>query len=214
MAMQNGKCYFWSDPTTIKKVVDVLRGDSILLSTTDTVLGLLAPLSQSGRSSLDTLKKRQAKPYIVLLPDKDWLSQLIDPIENFHIENLVRSCWPGPVTILFKAKQSVPPFIIGSAGTIAVRVPDHAGLHAVLAQCGPLFSTSANISEQPVPYALAEVDPTIIDAVACIIDDDTHTTHAAVASTILDCSAGDIRVVRAGAYPLDALQKIAGVQFS
>jgi L-threonylcarbamoyladenylate synthase len=214
MAMQNEKCYFWSDPITVKKIVDLLRAGSIILSSTDTVLGLLAPLSQSGRSCLDTLKRRQAKPYIVLLPSKDRLDHFIEPIENFHIENLIHFCWPGPLTLLFKAKQSVPAFITDSVGTIAIRVPDHVGLQAVLTECGGLFSTSANLSDQPVPHTLAEVDPTIIDAVACIIDDDNRMAHHSVASTILDCSHGDIRVVREGAYPLEKLQTIAGIQFS
>jgi len=214
MAIQNEKYYLWSDPIAIKKVVNLVHADSIILSTTDTVLGLLAPLSQSARSCLDTIKKRQAKPYIVLLRSKDRLDHFIEPIENFHIENLVHSCWPGPLTLLFKAKRSVPTFITGSVGTIAIRVPDHAGLQAVLAQCDGLFSTSANLSDQPVPHTLAEVDPTIIDAVACIIDEDNRMAHHSVASTILDCSHGDIRVVREGAYPIEKLQTIAGIQFS
>lgn len=214
MAVQNEKSYLWSDPIVIKKVVDLLHRGSIILSTTDTVLGLLAPLSQSGRFYLDTIKKRQTKPYIVLLPSKDQLDHFIEPIENFHIENLVHFCWPGPLTLLFKAKRSVPAFVTSSVGTIAIRVPDHVGLQAVLAQCGGLFSTSANLLDQTVPHTLAEVDPTIINAVACIIDDEHHMAHHPAASTILDCSRGDIRVVREGAYSIDALQTIAGIQFS
>ncbi len=214
MAKQKEKQSFWSDPLTIKKVVDSIRADSVVLSTTDTVLGLLAPLSTVGRQALDQLKKRQAKPYIVLLPSKVFLNQFIDPIQNFHIENLVRSCWPGPVTMIFKAQHSVPDFVTGTVGTIAVRVPDHPGLQAVLAQCGPLFSTSANIADHGVPEIISAVDPTIIEAVGCIVDESDATTHRVVGSTILDCSTNTIRVVRRGAYPIEVLQTQAGVLFS
>jgi L-threonylcarbamoyladenylate synthase len=214
MAMQNEKYSFWHVPATIKKIVQLVRSDSVILSTTDTVLGLLAPMSRLGRAHLDTIKKRQTKPYIVLLPSTDFLAQLVDPIDNLHIENLIRTCWPGPLTLIFKARTSVPSFITGAAGTIAIRVPDHAGLRAVLAQCGPLFSTSANVADQPVPQVISQVDATILDAVAYIVDDKSTASANPIASTILDCSHGDIRVVRVGAYPLETLQKIAGVQFS
>ena len=213
MAMQNEKSHFWSHPATIKKMVELLHAGGVILSTTDTVLGLLAPLSESGRCALDMIKKRQAKPYIVLLPSIDLLGHYVEPIESFHIEKLLNSCWPGPLTILLKAKRSMPRYITGAAGTIAVRVPDHVGLQAVLTQCGPLFSTSANLADQPVPGVISEVDAHIFDAVGLVVDD-AHMHNNAVASTILDCSAGDIRVVREGAYPIATLQKIAGVQFS
>jgi|SRR5579863_761498 len=214
MAIEKEKYSFWHMPATIKKMVHLMRIGSVVLSTTDTVLGLLAPVSQAGRAHLDTIKKRQEKPYIVLLPSADLLDQLVDPIDNLHIEKLIRSCWPGPLTLIFKACESVPPFVIGAAGTIAIRVPNHAGLQAVLAHCGPLFSTSANVAYQPVPQRIAQVDADILDAVAYIVDDEFTASAKPVASTILDCSQNGIRVVREGAYPLDTLQKIAGVQFS
>lgn len=53
--------------------------------------------------------------------------------------------WPGPLALLiFKAKADLPSYLKGADGTIALRIPAHAGLQQLLVDCEGLFSTSAN----------------------------------------------------------------------
>lgn len=204
---------FWQTPQTVANISDLLEKNQVILSSTDTVLGLLAPVTRQGFELLDSIKQRSKKPYLVLIGSAEFLTEFIDPISDFHIENLIKNCWPGPLTLIFKAKASLPEFIKGAQGTIALRVPDHAQLRQLATQFHGLFSTSANIAHQPVPTRMAAVDPEILSVVAAWVDDANH-ENVDCASTILDCSAGTISVVRPGAYPIEVLENQAGVKFS
>jgi L-threonylcarbamoyladenylate synthase len=217
MAQYKEKISLWCDPAAVQRVVEALSRSQVILSTTDTVLGLLAPLTHEAKMHLDTIKKRNTKPYLILVRSLAALKEFIEPISDFHIENLMKGCWPGPLTIIFKAKQTVPQFMVSPEGTIAVRIPDHPGLQAILSQYDGLFSTSANITGDPIPTTITDVDPSIINAVAYIVDDGPEAKQRIDperASTILDCSRESITLVRSGAYPIAQLEKSAGIRFS
>lgn len=215
MANLKSKIHFWSQPDTIVHAVKLLQHERVILSSTDTVVGLLAPLTERGRALLDEVKARQGKPYLILTASLNRLEPFIEPVENLHIEKLIALCWPGPVTILFKAREAVPPCMQSAEGTIGVRIPDHAGLLQLLGSFNGLFSTSANIAGHAVPATIEDIEHEILDRVAYIIDDKPDgNIHQGAASTILDCSLGDIRVVRSGAYPITVLEKMAGIRFS
>lgn len=216
MAKTKNKIHVWSQPNTVTDAVHCLKQGQVLLTSTDTIVGLLAPLTDTGHALLDSIKERRDKPYLILTESFDRLASYIEPISNLHIEKLISRCWPGPVTILFKAWPTAPAWMRSAGDTIGIRIPRHTGLLQVLAQTEGLFSTSANITGHTVPATIAEVDETIITQVAYVIDDlDDGTARAdVVASTILDCSQGDIRVVRHGAYPIEELSLMAEVKIS
>ena len=92
-------------------------------------------------------------------------------------------------------------------GRIALRVPDHAGLQKLLTHFTGLFSTSANISGNPIPRTINEVDERIVKQVSCAVIDKKEKPVALLSSTIIDCSGEPIVVVRKGAYPIDELKK-------
>jgi L-threonylcarbamoyladenylate synthase len=117
-------------------------------------------------------------------------------------------CWPGPLTLILKAKAGVPEFLTGGKETIAFRIPNHKGLQTLLKDFPILFSTSANLSGQSVPMKLSEVDQSILDACALAVLDEHK--EESEPSTILDCSGDSIKLIRAGAFPLEKIEKIIG----
>lgn len=198
--------WYWDDEGTIKEIIAIVRSGGLIVGTSDTVLGLLAPLSKEGFEALNSIKERQEKPYLILVKSQSEAINLIDQAVSDQIRGIMASCWPGPLTLIFKAKSGLPDFMKGSDGTIALRVPDHAGLQRLLAHCDGLFSTSANKAGEPVPATPEELDPDIIKQVGLVVGDRPgDSSQAILPSTILDCSDGTIRVVREGAYPIAAL---------
>ena len=119
----------------------------------------------------------------------------------------MNSCWPGPLTLILKAKPDLPDFMKSPEGTVGLRMPNHKGLLELLARFEGLFSTSANRAGEPVPQSIDEIDPEIMDAISYLIVD-REQTPSMVPSTILDCSRDEIRIVRKGAYPIEKLEKI------
>ena len=92
-------------------------------------------------------------------------------------------------------------------GTIALRVPDHAGLQKLLPHFTGLFSTSANISDNPVPRTIKDVDERIVKQVAYAVIDKKEKSIELLESTITDCSGDHITVVCEGAHPIGELRR-------
>ncbi len=115
-------------------IVEELQRGCVIAGDTDTVPGLLAPLSERGFKSLNLIKGRFEKPYLVLTDSPEKLTKFVDFPLDPYVRVLIEQCWPGPLTIIFKAKAALPSYIKSVDGTIAIRIPKHAGLLKVLAR--------------------------------------------------------------------------------
>lgn len=197
----------WKDEKTCAQAASFLTNRKVLLTTSDTVIGLLAEASKSGAQALNQIKKRTKKPYIVLTGSMEDV-QKFARVPSQAVFHIMQACWPGPLTIILPAlnKTDTPD------GTIAIRIPAHGGLQKLLEHVTGLFSTSANISGNPVPQGMKDVDQSIIDQVACIILDeqDQNKLDNLLPSTIIQATGPDIVLVREGAYPVDKIEKIYG----
>jgi L-threonylcarbamoyladenylate synthase len=214
---------FWDENLSIERLAAVLRDGGIAIGSSDTVFGLISNLKCSSKNTLDAIKKRFDKPYLILIPGGAKLENFVDPAGLSKIEALAKQCWPGPVTLICKAHPDLPAFMQGPEGTIALRMPDHEGLQKLLTHFEGLFSTSANISGQPVPDTVEGVDPAILARCAALVLnsrtpnpvrpacppklEERRGEHAKgqIPSTILDCTDDEIKVVRQGAFPVDKI---------
>ncbi|MFH1832304.1 MAG: L-threonylcarbamoyladenylate synthase [bacterium] len=213
------KISIWQDVGAGERVAKSLQEDNILITSTDTVLGFLANITERSYNSLNTIKgDRENKPYVVLIESIDRLKRFVDVDGLFdqNMLNLLARCWPGPVTLVFKAKPGLPSFLVSPEGTIALRCPSHAGLRRLLRYFEGLFSTSANLSGKPMPTCVNEIPESIIEQIMYIVLDRDNNCLKTVSSTILDCSdvkKSGIRVVREGAYGVKILEGYYGAQF-
>src|SRR5438105_1939102 len=100
------KPLFWDSPQIIKRVEKELHEGAVILAAGDTVLGLLADVSEKGYRQLDALKKRLLQPYLLLVKNKEKALNLVEKDQShfFQIEKLMDLCWPGPATLIVKAK--------------------------------------------------------------------------------------------------------------
>lgn len=208
--LQRKKLYmkplFWDNFGTVDRVGQELQKGTVVLAEGDTIIGLLADVSEKGAAQLNAIKKRSKKPYLLLVADKQKVLELVEinPGKICQIEKIMDICWPGPVTMIFKAKNIAASMVTSIDGTLAIRVPDHAGLQALLHKCGALYSTSANLTGAPVPASLKEVDTTILDSVSCVVLNNKG-SEGTLASTIIDCTGDKIKIVREGAFPVEKL---------
>jgi L-threonylcarbamoyladenylate synthase len=200
------KPLLWDNPITVDKVEKELRNGGVVLAGGDTVLGLLADVSECGYVALDSIKNRSNKPYLLLVANQEKAFNLIenDYVDIFQIEKLLNICWPGPVTLIFRAKATVPLGVKSPEGNVAIRVPDHAGLLQLLQNFDALYSTSANMSGAPVPIGLQEVDKSILQSVACVVLNENEPVSP-LPSTIIDCTGAKLKIVREGALSVEKL---------
>lgn len=197
---------YWNDSNSRALIVQKLLSEKIVIGSSDTVLGLLAPVTEQGATLLNEIKIRKDKPYIILIESTLKASYFVSSQALEHVAKLTELYWPGPLTLIFKAKPDLPAWMKSSDGTIALRVPKHEGLLAILSHFPGLFSTSANLGGQPVPTSLEDIDPHVMERVSALIMDSVAQSTV-IPSTILDCSGPTIKLIREGAYPLATLEK-------
>lgn len=127
-----------------------VRNGGVIAYPTEGVYGLgCDPLDRAAVERLIALKGRDPKAGLILLAAD--LNQL-EPFLRLTREQRERldAAWPGPVTFLAPARETVPTWIRGRHERVAVRVSEHplARQVAHLAET-PLVSTSANRSGRP-----------------------------------------------------------------
>jgi L-threonylcarbamoyladenylate synthase len=215
--MINKKINYWQKSLTLSLLSKSLKRDTLSLSTTDTVLGFLGQLSQTSFEKLNALKRdRQNKPYLILIASPQKLHYFVQ-VEMFDAktQHFITACWPGPVTLIFQARQNLPTYLTSPAGTIAIRCPAHTPLRTLLSNFDGLFSTSANKSGKPAPTTLNEIEHDLFEKIEYVVVDENNHHTLPLASTILDLSLDNdiIKVIREGSYPISELEKIYGTPF-
>lgn len=181
--------YRRSDSSSAGLCAGCLRNGGIAVIPTDTVYGLsgIADSVHDTGSAIRRLKGRSGeKPFIQLIESPGAIFRYTDDVLPSWLEEF----WPGPLTVIVNDRRS--------SGTTAFRCPGDEWLRNVVALCGsPIYSTSANISGEPVLDTEAGILSVFGDrADAVVLDGDRKNS---VPSTIIDVSCGEIRLVRRGA---------------
>lgn len=120
--------------------------------------------------------------------------------------------WPGPLTIVVPRTPDCPVARIATAGleTIALRVPGHRAMQALLAATGaPLAAPSANASGGVSPTRAAHVQASLAGRIALVIDDGP--CAAGVESTIVRVHTDRIEVLRPGPVTDAMLGEVGGL---
>ena len=194
------RCDF-SDPS-LRQAADIIRRGGVIAFPTDTFYGLGAcPFDARAVQRLVDLKDRSLRtaPILVLIRSRADLAALVAEITPVA-ERLMDACWPGPLTLIFRAVAAVPPVLTAGTGTIGVRLPAHPGVQRLLeAVGGPLTGTSANRSGRPPATTGDEVEQALGNGVDAILDGGA--TPGGLPSTVVDTTVTPPRVIREGCIP-------------
>lgn len=120
--------------------------------------------------------------------------------------------WPGPMTLVVPRTADCPVASIATAGldTIALRVPGHRAMQALLAATGaPLAAPSANASGRVSPTRASHVLASLAGRIAMVIDDGP--TTAGVESTIARVRGGAVEMLRPGPVTAAMLAAASGL---
>jgi L-threonylcarbamoyladenylate synthase len=185
-------------------VLEVVRRHGVVLVPTDTFYGLAAnPASETAVEAVHRLKRRPPEKALpVLCADHQQVASLVDLPERFRVR--LGRMWPGPLTVVLPARR---PLAACPDGTVAVRIPDHHLLRAVLYRTGPLTGTSANRHGEP-PGATAAEAAAGLDGWPDLVLDGGRAVGG-LASTVVDLTGPEPRILRQG--PVDWEPRIPGV---
>lgn len=111
---------------------------------------------------------------------------------------MAKKFWPGPLTIVLKARNVVPELVRAGGETVGLRCPAHPLTLALIREAGvPLAAPSANPSGEPSPVTAGEVQTYFDNNINGIIDGGPCTLGTE--STIIDMSGTPYRILRSGA---------------
>ncbi|WP_232834165.1 MULTISPECIES: L-threonylcarbamoyladenylate synthase [unclassified Sphingomonas] len=153
---------------------------------TETVYGLAADATNADAvARIYAAKGRPSfNPLIVHVPDVAAAAALA--VFDDDARMLAAMFWPGPLTLVLPLRERAPIAALVTAGlpTVAIRVPRHRAMQAVLAASGrPLAAPSANASNGISPTRAAHVASSLGAQIGLILDDGP--TEAGLESTIL-----------------------------
>ena len=191
---------------SIRRAMEILSKGGLVAFPTDTVYGLGAPaFDGKAVESIYQAKDRPIEKAIpVLIGDDSDLEKISDDIPG-AVRKLASRFWPGPLTVIVPKKSTLPE-TVSATSTVGVRVPDHPVARALLRLAGPMAVTSANISGQPSPSTAQEVLDQLNGRIELILDGGR--TPGGVPSTLVDCTKGEIKVLREGPISLEQILSV------
>lgn len=192
-------------PVSLTHAGDILKHGGLVAFPTDTVYGLAAlPFDKSCIDRLFAAKGRNSNRAIAIL-----IGELED-LESITLglgevgKRLAEYFWPGPLTLVVPKNPALPD-VISPDDTVGVRMPDHPVALALLRSIGPLAVTSANLSGYENSNTAQDVMDQLNGRIHLIIDGGA--TEGGVPSTVVDCTAPDLVVLRAGPITLNDMQR-------
>ena len=161
------------------------RGECVAVPT-ETVYGLAADAGNAAAvAGIYAAKGRPSfNPLIVHVADQAAAEALA--VFDDDARALAARFWPGPLTLVLplRGDAGIASLVTAGLATIAIRVPRHRAMQALLAACGrPLAAPSANASNGISPTRAAHVASSLGNRVPLILDDGP--TEAGLESTIV-----------------------------
>ncbi len=192
---------------TIASATSEMRQGNVVAYPTETFYGLGAiPSNERALHRLIALKQRdEGKPISIILGRAAHVTRFTGPLNPATIR-LVSLAWPGPLTVVLPANDSVHELITGGSGTVAVRVPGSAQAR-ILAEAagGAITATSANVQGQPPPRRPEEVEAYFAEGLAGIAGGEI--TPGGMPSTLARPMGRDLVVLRIGMVSVETLQE-------
>lgn len=188
----------------VSRAVEAARAGGVLVLPTDSVYGICcaATAGNPAHGRIFDIKRRdraQTLPWFVA--DVDDLDRYGRDVPDWA-RSLAGRHWPGALTLVVRASGAVPGeyslSLDGASPTIALRVPGSELVRAIVRELGvPLAQTSANTHGAPSAVSGADLEPSIVEMADLVLDGGR--APLAVASTIVDATGAEPRVLRQGA---------------
>lgn len=194
----------------IAAAVERLREGRAVAFPTETVYGLGADArSPTAVREVFRLKNRPpSNPLIVHVADASGARAVVAHWPS-RAQALADRFWPGPLTIVLRAADSVPREVTGGGDTVAVRCPDHPVALALLrAFGGPLVGPSANPSGSLSPTCAEHVRESFDERSVMVLDGGP--CRVGIESTVVSLAHDPARILRSGAIGADELADALG----
>ena len=193
------------DPAVIREAADLIREGLVVAYPTDTLYGLAVdPRNAAAVRRLFELKGRPETSALTLIAADVAHARAAGEMTT-DAERLAERWWPGPLTIVLRARPILAREVIGGGTTVGVRIPDHPVAIALARDAGfCVTATSANRAAATATSTAAAVASALPDVDAIL---DGGASRGGQPSTIVDASSRLVSLIRPGVVPWERVLK-------
>ena len=189
----------------LEKVASLIKSGKVICFPTDTVYGVgVIYDNEDAIKNMKIAKGRdENKPFPMMVCDYVQMSEVAKVDES--IKKIVHKFTPGALTLVMRKNENIEDYVTNGKDTIAIRIPDNKFILDLLKLVGkPMLVTSANLSDYPSCTNISEVLKQLDNRVDAIVSGECGT---GVASTIIDVTNKEIKMLRVGTISLEEIIK-------
>ncbi len=189
---------------------DLIQKGELVAIPTETVYGLGADgLNPEAVAKIFLAKGRpQDNPLILHVAEAADMEKFCHSIP-LAAYTLAERFWPGPLTLVLPARDTVPKCTTAGLPTVAVRCPDNAVTREIIRLSGvPIAAPSANLSGKPSTTTAEHVLHDHDGNIAAVVDGGP--CRVGVESTIVDLTEDRPRLLRPGGITPEQLLEVLG----
>ena len=184
---------------SLDEAAERIKKGGLVAVPTETVYGLAGNgLDEEAVKQIYEVKGRpQVKPLSLMVPGAEAMEQYCEDLP-LGARLLAERFWPGPLTIVLKAKDHIPSIVLAGGDTVGLRCPDHPMTLELLKKAGvPVAAPSANPSGEESPKTAQKVWDYFSGKIEGIIDGGE--CGIGRESTIISMAQKPYRILRQGA---------------
>lgn len=190
----------------LQQVAQLLKEGNVVAFPTDTVYGLA--VIYENEEALEALKRSKGrpenKPIPTMVSSIEQMKEIAQMSEKATA--LAEAFMPGAFTMILKKKETLPAYLTNGFDTVGIRMPNDEFILELIEACGkPLLVTSANLSGEETGIRDDQVLSQLDGRIHAIVMGEAV---GKVASTIVDFSGEDVKIIREGPVTKDMIDEI------
>lgn len=189
----------------IEAAVTAVKNGGLAVIPTDTSYAVICDAFNV--DAIARLRNAKKQTSDIALPIAAGSIETIRGVANFSMvaNDLASALWPGALTLLTIAQDSLAWNIGQDGSALAVRVPHHEVAQAVLSGIGPTVMTGSQIVGNPAVQTVEQAQAALSDLVDVYLDGGSLTPRI---STVIDTTTDHVRLIRVGEVTLEQLREI------
>ena len=173
-----------ADAGSVALLARALSQGGVAIIPCDTMYGIVGTAPDTEKRIRVIKGRGETKPVLQLIAHASWVARISD----LALPPRLAKYWPGPLTIIFPARDG---------GTVALRLPDSPFLVKLMDSVGrPLYSTSVNRTGKEPMFDIELMKREFETQVDIIFD--AGSVPPGPASTLVDVTTHPYRVLRSG----------------
>lgn len=157
--------------------INEIKLGKIFIYPTDTLYGIGCDATNDKNvREIYLIKKRENKPYLIIIPNFAWLKKNIEVNEKEIKIMKERFLSQNSFIVKLKDKSCISKYTNNNQETIGIRYPNHWFTQIIEQANLPFITTSVNFSGEPSATLIDTINPNILNQVDYVIKDDKNMT--------------------------------------